>query len=140
MQPGQAMVRPFGDGDVTEGIAGEIATMEELLFASILAYAEDNPDTAPIVFDGHAYPYWFTDLNGNGEADPDEANYGNRYVTWTPRMLRAAFNYTWVQKDPGNYSHNGPYMLQVLYDSLDDIGADVSGMTRPEVKAAAEPE
>jgi hypothetical protein len=121
-----------GDGDSTEGIAGEIETVSDALFDAILVYAAENSE--PIAYDSVAYPYWFTDLNGNGEADPDEANYGNRYVTWTPRLLRAAYNYTWVQKDPGAYAHNGLYMLQVLIDSLADIGGDASSMTRPEVK------
>ncbi len=63
--------------------------------------------------------------------DPDETNYGNRYATWTPRLLQAAYNYQYVAKDPGGFAHNAKYILQVLYDSLNDIG-DASGMTRPE--------
>ena len=50
-------------------------------------------------------------------------------------MLQAAYNYTWVQKDPGAFAHNGMYMIQVLYDTLESLGA-ADGMTRPEVKAA----
>jgi hypothetical protein len=48
-------------------------------------------------------------------------------------LLRAAYNYTWAAKDPGSFAHNGLYMLQVLYDTLQDIGGSdaVSGMTRP---------
>jgi hypothetical protein len=45
--------------------------------------------------------------------------------------LKAAYNYQYAQKDPGAFAHNAKYVLQVLYDSLEDIGADVSGMTRP---------
>jgi hypothetical protein len=33
--------------------------------------------------------------------------------------------------DPGAYAHNGDYILQVLYDSLVDIGGEISGMIRP---------
>ena len=121
-----------GDGDIAEGIAGEINTMSELLYEAILAYAGDNPEAAAIVYDRNTYPYWFIDLNGNAEPDPDETHYGNLYMSWTPRMLRSVYNYTWVQNDPGSYVHNAYYMLQVLYDSLMDIGADVSSMTRPE--------
>jgi hypothetical protein len=71
------------------------------------------------------------DTNGNGQADPDEANFGNRYNAWTPRLLKAAYNYQFAQKDPGAYVHNGKYILQVLYDSIADIGGSVAGMTRP---------
>jgi hypothetical protein len=120
-----------GDGDVEEGIAGEIDTLRETLYAAVQAYAEETVGT-PIVYDSHAYPYFFIDTNGNGEPDPDEANYGNQYNTWTPRLLKAAYNYQYAAKDPGAYAHNAPYIIQVLYDSLADIGGDTAGMTRPE--------
>jgi hypothetical protein len=28
-------------------------------------------------------------------------------------------------------AHNGKYIIQVLYDSLEDIGGDTPGMVRP---------
>jgi hypothetical protein len=124
-----------GDGDETEGIAGELETMQEALLAAIQAYAADTVGTG-ILYDSHAYPYWFTDTNGNGEADADEVNYGNQYVSWTPELLKAAYNYQWAAKDPGAYAHNPLYMLQVLYDSLADVGGDTAGMTRAPVKAS----
>jgi hypothetical protein len=124
-----------GDGDAAEGLAGEISTMKEALLAGIQEYAAGNEATVAIVYDAHSHPYWFIDTNENGVADADEVNSGNRYNTWTPRLLRAAFNYQWVSKDPGAYAHNGLYMIQVLYDSLNDIGVDTSGMTRPAVTA-----
>jgi hypothetical protein len=119
-----------GDGDTDEGLAGEISTLYDALYTAVQAYAEETAGT-PIVYDGHAYPYFFADTNSNGEADPDEANYGNRYTTWTPRLLRAAYNYQYATKDPGNFAHNGQYIIQVLYDSLVDMGGDTAGMTRP---------
>jgi hypothetical protein len=45
--------------------------------------------------------------------------------------LRAAYNYQYVQKDPGAFTHNAPYILQVLYDSIEDVGGDMSAMLRP---------
>lgn len=120
-----------GDGDETEGIAEEISTMHEALYTAIQEYAADTAGTA-IVFDANRYPYWFVDANANGEADADEAD---RYGTWTPNLLRAAYNYTWVVKDPGQFAHNPLYIIQLLYDSVDVIGGDVSGMTRPEAPA-----
>jgi hypothetical protein len=71
------------------------------------------------------------DTNANGVADPEEAVYENGFTGWTPRLLRAAYNYQWASKDPGSFAHNGEYILQALYDSLEDIGGDVSAMTRP---------
>jgi hypothetical protein len=107
-----------GDGDATEGIAGEIETMSEALYTAIQAYAERTSGVDPIVYDSHAYPYFFNDA-------------GERYGTWTPTLVRATYNYQYAQKDPGAFAHNGLYMIQVLYDALNDLGADVSGMTRP---------
>ena len=119
-----------GDGDATEGLAGEVATMAEKLYAAIQAYATETAGVA-IAYNPGAHPYFFTDTNGNGTVDPDEANADNAYATWTPRLLRAAYNFQWVSKDPGAFAHNGKYILQILYDGLKDVGGDTAGMTRP---------
>jgi hypothetical protein len=118
-----------GDGDLTEGIYYEIVGLQEQLFAAIQAYAADVAG-APVVYDSVSYPYFFNDTNADGEASEDEANYGNRYVSWTPRMLKAAYNYQLSQKDPGGYAHGGKYVIQLLVDSLEDIGGDVSTIRR----------
>ncbi len=123
-----------GDGNTTEGMYDEVNTMDDLLIAAIQKYATDKVKTA-IVYDPNTNPYFFIDTNGNGVADPDETKSANRYATWTPRLLKAAYNYQWAQKDPGAYAHNGKYMLQVLYDSIQDIGGDVSKLTRPTAPA-----
>ncbi|MCB0049724.1 MAG: cytochrome c3 family protein [Caldilineaceae bacterium] len=119
-----------GDGDDEEGLAYEIETMAEDLYAAIQAYAADTLGT-PIAYDAHAYPYFFMDGNANGVVDPEEAVRDNGFAGWTPRLLRAAYNYQWASKDPGAFAHNGQYVIQSLYDSIEDIGGDVSAMTRP---------
>jgi hypothetical protein len=119
-----------GDGDVKEGLVGEVVTIHEALYAAIQAYAQDVIG-APIVYDADTCPHFFTDTNGNGKADPDEVNYDNRYSTWTPRLIQAAFNYLYSAKEPGAFAHNGKYIIQVLYDSLADIGGNTTGMIRP---------
>lgn len=119
-----------GDDDTDEGIAGEIDTLHAALYAAIQDYATNVAGT-PIVYDAHSYPYFFVDTNGNGEPDADETQYGNRYNAWTPRLLKAAYNYQYAEKDPGGFAHNAKYVIQVLYDSLEDLDVDVSGMTRP---------
>ncbi|WP_068114787.1 hypothetical protein [Tropicimonas marinistellae] len=123
------------DGDVAEGIDAEITALQEQLYAAIVGYA-DGVLGKPVVFKGTNYPYFFNDLNGNGEADEDEVKYPNRYQSWTPRMLKAAYNYNYVSKDPGAYTHNPFYSLQLSYDSAVDLaeggsGVDVIG-ERPE--------
>lgn len=117
-----------GDG-AQEGVAGELETLREALLAAIQAYAANTAGT-PIAYNPARYPYWFVDANGNGVVDPDE---GDAYATWTPRLLRAAYNYQYAVKDPGAFAHNAKYVAEVLYDSLQDIGGDaaVAGMTRP---------
>ena len=119
-----------GDADTTEGMYDEINTVAELLYAAIQTYAADTVGT-PIVYDAHTNPYYFIDGNADGVADPEEVTRDTRYTTWTPRLLRAAYNYQWFQKDPGAFTHNGKYILQVLYDSLADLGGDVTTLTRP---------
>ena len=117
-----------GDGDETEGLAEEVATMRERLYEAIQEYAADTAETDDIIYNSHRYPYFFIDTNGNGEIDEEE---GDRYGTWTPRLLKAAYNYQYSQKDPGAFAHNGQYILQILYDTLEDMGVDTSEMTRP---------
>jgi hypothetical protein len=128
-----------GDKDLKEGANAEIMALEEELYAAIQAYAEDVVEK-PIAYTPDSNPYFFNDTNGNGEADEDEVNSDNRYSSFTPRLLRAAYNYQYVQKDPGAFAHNPKYIGQILYDSLEDLSAggvevDMTGMTRPEVPA-----
>jgi len=119
-----------GDGDLEEGISTEITGLQEVLYTAIQAYAADVAGAA-LVYDSHAYPYFFIDTNGDGEAGEDEANYGNQYATWTPRLLQAAYNYQVSLKDPGAYAHGGKYIIQLLYDSTADLDAGlVEGLAR----------
>ncbi|WP_417408219.1 cytochrome c3 family protein [Hoeflea sp.] len=123
-----------GDGDVKEGIRAEISTLHEKLGEAVMLYAKEVSGK-PVAYDSHAYPYFFNDLNGNGMADPDEAKFPNRYQSWTPRLLRAAYNYQFLAKENGAYAHNPRYAIQLAYDSLEDLSSkaavDMAGMTRP---------
>jgi hypothetical protein len=123
-----------GDANTTEGMYDEIATEQDLLYAAIQKYATDVAKTS-LVYDPGSYPYFFIDTNGNGVADPDELTSANAYASWTPNLLRAAYNYQWVQKDPGAFAHNGKYMLQIMYDSIQAVRGDVTKLTRPTVPA-----
>jgi hypothetical protein len=103
-----------GDGDIAEGLSSEIATLQDNLLATIQLYAAATPDAEPILYDGRF-------LNPQGES----------YATWTPRLLQAAYNYQFVAMDSGNYSHHPEYIIQLLYDSIEDLGGSTRGMTRP---------
>jgi len=123
-----------GDSDTTEGLKGEVDTLTEKLYAAMQSYAKDVAGTA-LVYSPSAYPYFFVDTNENGEVDADEAKFENSYKAWTPRLLTAAYNYQYVLKDPGAYVHNAQYVMQVLYDSIEDLGkkttVDMKGLVRP---------
>lgn len=125
-----------GDGDTTEGIKGEIEGMREALYAAIQAYATDTAGMG-IVYDAGRNPYFFQDKDGDGKIDKDDKGSNIRYANYTPNLLRAAFNYQAATKDPGQFAHNGQYVMQVLYDSIQAVGGDVSKMTRPAAPAPA---
>jgi hypothetical protein len=123
-----------GDGDTREGVAGEIETLHRALGRAIIAYAAKVAGR-PIIYDSHHHPYFFDDKNANGSVDPGEATRANAYKNWTPRLVKAAYNYQFVAKDPGAYAHNPRYVLQILYDSLESLATkvpfDMAKMRRP---------
>ena len=59
------------------------------------------------------------------------------YPAYTPRLLQAVYNYTFVLRDPGAAYHNGRYTVQLLYDSLESLaasgkaGVNMGGKVRP---------
>lgn len=123
-----------GDGDISEGIADPIATLHAQLLVAIQSYAGEIAD-ASIIYADASFPYFFADTNSNGMVDDGEAIFPNRYVSWTPRLLKAAYNYQFVAKDTGAFAHNPHYVLQLLYDSLEDLATqvdvDIAALNRP---------
>jgi hypothetical protein len=123
-----------GNGDANEGIAQEVEHLRSQLYGAITAYAK-TVAKKDIVYNADAFPYFFIDTNSNGTADKEEIRPANKFDVWTPRLLKAAYNYQFVTKDPGAFAHNPTYTLQILYDSLADLGAkasvDVSRAKRP---------
>jgi hypothetical protein len=126
----------FDGNGKEEGLAREIANLQAELYVAIQAYAK-NVGGKPIAFTKAAFPYWYADTNGNGRIDPEEVKMDNKYTAYTPRLLQATFNYTFVLRDTGGAYHNGRYILQLLYDSLDSLaasnkaGVNMKGKVRP---------
>jgi hypothetical protein len=118
-----------GNGDVKEPIQKEISTFQDRLYAAIQKYATGTSKT-PIVYSADAYPYYFV-AGADGKAVVDAKGNTTAYNAWTPRLLKAAYNYQFSVKDPGTFAHNPMYTMQFLYDSIKDLGGDVSGLTRP---------
>jgi hypothetical protein len=104
------------------------------LYAAIRAYAAEVAG-APIAYSSAGFPYFFNDPEGAGEIPAEQAVAANRYQSWTPRLLQAAYNYQAVAKDPGGYVHNPTYLLQLLHDSLDSlserVAVDMGRLSRP---------
>jgi hypothetical protein len=123
-----------GDGDNSAGIHAEIAGLHARLYAAIQTYAAEIAGT-PIGYASGGFPYFFIDTDGDGTIAESEAVFPNRYASWTPRLLKAAYNYQVVAKDPGGYTHNPAYLLQLLYDSLDSLSdrvpVEMGRLTRP---------
>ncbi len=104
-----------GDGDTAEGLSAEIETLQNRLLAGIKIYALATEGVDAIDFvDGR-----FQDRDGE------------TYSTWTPRLLKAAYNYQYTILNHGGYAHNGQYLIQLLIDSMEDLGFGTFGMTRP---------
>ncbi len=118
-----------GNGDVTEGIADELAGLQEILYTTMQAYAKDVAGTG-LVYDGATYPYWFADADGDGTADQEDGA-GVAFSSWTARLLKAAYNYQVSVKDPGAFAHNGKYIIELLYDSIEDLNTKVQASTWP---------
>lgn len=119
-----------GDGNDIEGIYYEIETLQQLLYTEMKRYAAETIGR-PIVYVPAGYPYFFFDLDGDGAPDRREITAENAYNAWTPRLLRAAFNYQYASGDTGSFAHNSQYIIQTLYDSIEDLGGDVASLLRP---------
>ncbi len=42
------------------------------------------------------------------------------------RLLKAAYNYQVSVKDPGAFAHNAKYIIELLYDSIEDLNGKIS--------------
>ena len=122
-----------GDGSNAGGVHAEIAGLHARLHDAIRAYGAEVAGT-PIGY-ADAHPYFFADTDGDGTIGTAEAVFPNRYQSWTPRLLKAAYNYQVVAKDPGGYAHNPAYLMQLLHDSLESlserVAIDMSAIQRP---------
>ena len=117
-----------GDGDITEGMYYEIQHIMDKLYATIQRYAR-TVLAKPIGYDGATNPYWFFDTNGDGRIDSTENASTNAYNLFSARLLKAAYNYQVAVKDPNNFAHNGKYVIELLYDSIEDLNVKLAAPT-----------
>ena len=114
-----------GDGDLVEGTFHEMVGLHELLYAAIRRYSADVLGE-PVCY-RDAKPYWYKTSVGSGVADctDEEAVEGNEYLSFTPRLLRAAYNYHTARQDLGSFAHNPRYVMELLYDSIADLNTQL---------------
>jgi hypothetical protein len=124
------------DGDAaTTTLKAEVAAIAARLYSRILAYAPTEGQ-GPIVLDAHASPYWYKDDGAGGGVAGDgirQAGETTRYsYAKNPgKLVKACYNYLLYERDPGAWAHNGFYQIQLMIDSLEDIGGDLTGLNRP---------
>jgi len=108
-----------GSGDLTKGIRQDIAANAARLKGMLEAYAA-KVGGVPLHYDGNRHPYFFADANGDGVADEADGM-PVPYNGWTPRLLKAAYNWKFVGADKGIHVHNPHYALELLHDSMEDL-------------------
>jgi len=97
-----------------------ISALADDLYEAIQTNAAAN--STAIIYESLTYPYFFKDTNANGDVDEGEASYSNQYKgAWTPSLLKAAYNYQLVLKDPGAYAHNSRYIKELIAASIADL-------------------
>lgn len=108
-----------GSGDLRKGIRVDISANADRLMSMIEDYAA-KVVRVPVHYDGSRHPYFFADANGDGVADQADGK-PVPYNAWSPRMLKAAYNWKFVNSDRGIHVHNPHYALQLLFDSMEDL-------------------
>jgi hypothetical protein len=73
---------------------------------------------------------WYKDTNHDDVLQTTEITSANA-AKWDSKGYRATFNYRLWINDPGAWAHNPKYVLQILYDSIENLGGDLTNLTRP---------
>jgi hypothetical protein len=120
-----------GDG-VVESLKLEIDGMRAKLLVAIQAYATNVAGTA-ICFDNSATNpnrfYLDDGTSANGRCGTQVTEY-NKY---TPRLLKAAYNYMIATNDVGAWAHNPRYAIEVLYDTIADLNLGLTTASKTPV-------
>ena len=102
----------------SRGLAGS----QETLLTAIQAYAKEV-SKADIAVRPAVYPYFLWPIRTE-TAKPTRMS--DPVAAWTPRLLKAAYNYQVASKDPGKMAHNAKYVIQLMYDSIKDLNTKLS--------------
>jgi hypothetical protein len=118
-----------GNGDTKEGLRAEYRALRDVLYVELQKYAKTTAGTG-ITYNPDVYPYWFVDANGDDKADEVDGKTVT-FSSWTPRLLKAAYNFNFLRKNPDVHIHNGKYGIQIAIDTIEDLGGDVTKFVRP---------
>ncbi|HRN62949.1 MAG TPA: hypothetical protein PLF73_10860, partial [Luteimonas sp.] len=110
-----------GSGDTRKGIRQDISANASRLLDMIEDYAA-RVAGVPLHYDSGRHPYFFADADGDGIADQADGK-PVHYSAWTPRLLKATYNWKFVGSDTGIHVHNPRYALELLHDSMEDLSA-----------------
>jgi hypothetical protein len=115
-----------GDGNTSEGIYTEIEGVKAKLYQAIQNYASLQ---RAIVFSPA------TSSTSPWRRGDDTTKV---YDKFTPRLIKALYNYHLSYREIGAYVHNSKYIIELLYDSIKDLNSapgvtqvDMTGMVRP---------
>ena len=115
-----------GDGNISEGMYNEVEGVKAKLYAVIQNYASLQ---RPIVFSPA------TSSTAPWRRGDDTTKV---YDKFTPRLIKALYNYHLAYRETGAYVHNSKYIVQLMYDSIKDLNStpgvtqvDMTGMVRP---------
>jgi hypothetical protein len=124
-------------GGASLSIAESIQVLEKKLIAVLNAQG--------VYYDDLNYPYFFKTADPATHAGAGNPGGINNFTAWTPPLLKAAFNLSFIVKGlpSGGTSqvnvpnasaavHNYLYAIQLLLDSYEDLtGSPLQGATRP---------
>ena len=121
-------ITPYGDFRLPEDEVNvdrlAAALLVELQQYATANWTEISADAAalatPVIYGGDSicynsasHPYFFVENAG--------ACTSQQFVTFNPKMLKAAFNFLWAKKSMGAGAHNYAYMAQGLIDAIQDL-------------------
>lgn len=112
-----------GSGDTGKGIRQDVNENSRRLMGMLEDYA-GKVSGMPMLYDGSRHPYFFADANGDGAVDRIDGK-PVAYTAWTPRLLKAAYNWKVVNSDKGIHVHNPHYALELLHDSMEDLAGAI---------------
>ena len=124
-----------GNGDVDEGIAQEIASFQDALYAAIQSYATDTAGAA-IIYSPELVSVFLRGHERQRRVGCGRSQRWQQLQELDAEPAARRLQLSVCGQGSGSFAHNPDYIMQVLYDSIQAVGGDVSNFTRPPVTAS----